>query len=190
MDTNTLLLVSLVVLVILAVIAVSVIGSRKRRSEELRDKFGPVYEQTVQEFNGDKGRAEEELEARAKRVEAFDIHPLEPQQREFFQNEWRSTQAKFVDAPDQAVTKADSLIQQVMQAEGYPVGDFEQRAADVSVDHPMVVMHYRAAHDIALKNEKGKANTEDLRQAMVHYRALFEDLLQMAEADKQMKEAA
>ncbi len=190
MDTNTLLLIILAALVVVALAVVSIIGSRKRRSEELQEKFGPVYGHTVEEFGGDKARAEEELTAREKRVEAFDIHPLKPQEREHFQNEWRSTQAEFVDAPDRAVTKADHLIQQVMQAEGYPVGDFEQRAADVSVEHPTVVMHYRTAHEIALKNEKGKATTEDLRQAMVHYRALFEDLLQADGTEKKMKEAA
>ncbi len=178
MDTNMLLLIALAVLVVIVAISAAVIGNRKRRSEELHERFGPVYDRTVQEFGGDKQRAEEELSAREKRVEAFDIHPLNSKERNRFQEEWRSTQARFVDAPDRAVADADRLIQQVMQAEGYPVGDFEQRAADISVDHPNVVTNYRAAHELALKNEKGKATTEDLRQAMVHYRALFENLLQ------------
>ncbi len=178
MDTNTLLLIVLAVVVVAIVLIAAAIGNRKRRSEELRERFGPVYDQTVQESGGDKERAEQELKAREKRVEAFDIHPLNTKERDRFQEEWRSTQAEFVDAPDRAVGDADRLIQQVMKAEGYPIGDFDQRAADISVDHPNVVMHYRAAHELALKNEKGKATTEDLRQAMVHYRALFENLLQ------------
>ncbi len=184
MDTNTLLLIALAVIVVIVAVAAIIAGNRKRRSEELHDRFGPVYDHTVQEFGGDKERAEQELAAREKRVEAFDIHPLNPKERDRFQEQWRSTQAEFVDAPDRAIADADRLIQQVMQAEGYPVGDFDQRAADISVDHPNVVMHYRAAHDLALKNEKGKATTEDLRQAMVHYRALFENLLQVNEAEQ------
>lgn len=178
MDTNTLLLGLLaVVVVILAIVAVMA-GNRKRRSEELHERFGPVYDHTVQDFGGDKQRAEQELHAREKRVESFDIHPVTPKERERFQEEWRATQAEFVDAPDHAIMNADRLIKQVMQAEGYPVGDFEQRATDLSVEHPTVVTNYRAAHELALKNEKGKATTEDLRQAMVHYRALFDNLLQ------------
>ena len=188
MDTNTLLLVILAVVVIAVIVVVSLIGSRKRQSADLREKFGPEYENTLQQFNGDKSRAEQELAAREKRVDKFDIHPLEPQQRNYFENEWRTIQTQFVDAPDQAVARADSLIQQVMQAEGYPVGDFEQRAADISVDHPGVVTHYRAAHETALKNDKSKANTEELRQALVHYRALFQDLLS-GETVQAVKEA-
>ncbi len=177
MDTNTLLLVILAAVVVIVALVAVTIGNRRRRSEQLREHFGPVYGQTVDEFGGDKKRAEEELAARTKRVESFDIHPLNPKERDRFQEEWRKTQAEFVDAPDRAITDADRLIKQVMQAEGYPVGDFEQRAADLSVDYPTVVTNYRAAHELALKNEKGKATTEDLRQAMVHYRALFDNLL-------------
>ncbi len=181
MDTNTLLLLALAVLVV-AVLVVGLLSSRRHKSDELKQQFGPEYDRAVQQY-GDQKTAESELAARAKRVEAFNIHPLQPAERDRFAEEWRSVQAEFVDAPDKAVADADRLVQQVMQARGYPMGDFEQRAADVSVDHPTVVTHYRTAHDIALRQEKGKATTEDLRQAMVHYRALFEDLLQPERTD-------
>ncbi len=176
MDTNTLLLIAVAVLVVV-VLAVAYVGTRRRQSEELKEKFGPEYDKAVEKY-GDPHKAEAELQAREKRVEAFNIHGLQPREREHFAEQWRTTQAEFVDNPDKAIADADRLVKQVMSARGYPVGDFEQRAADVSVDHPNVVSHYRTAHDIALKQEKGKATTEDLRQAMVHYRALFEDLLQ------------
>ncbi len=176
MDTNTLLLL-VVVAVAIVVLAFAVISSRRRKSEELKERFGPEYEQAVEKY-GDKSKAEQELESREKRVEAFQIHPLQPGERDRFAEEWRQTQAEFVDNPDKAVAHADQLVKQVMQARGYPIGDFEQRSADISVDHPDVVSHYRTAHEIAQKQAKGKATTEDLRQAMVHYRALFEDLLE------------
>ncbi len=176
MDTNTLLII-IVALLVVVVLAVALMASRRRHTEELKDRFGPEYDRTVQEY-GDKKKAEEDLNSRAKRVEAFNLRNLQPGERERFAEEWRQTQAEFVDDPDKAIKHADKLVQQVMQARGYPVGDFEQRAADISVDHPNVVNHYRTAHDIAVKESQGKASTEDLRQAMVHYRALFEDLLQ------------
>ena len=149
----------------------------KRRSEQLRSTFGPEYERTVRE-TGDPRKAEQQLEERKERVEQFQIRALEPQEREQFAGRWRSAQAQFVDDPSGAITEADRLVAEVMQARGYPVGDFEQRATDVSVEHPHVVEHYRAAQAIARRNERGEAQTEDLRQAMVHYRALFEDLLE------------
>ncbi len=176
MDTNTLLII-IVALLVVVVVAVALMASRRRHTEELKDRFGPEYDHAVEQY-GNQKKAEEELGARAKRVEAFDLHNLQPGERDRFAEEWRQTQAEFVDDPDKAIAHADKLVKQVMQARGYPVGDFEQRAADISVDHPNVVNHYRTAHDIAIKQSQGKANTEDLRQAMVHYRALFEDLLQ------------
>ncbi len=130
------------------------------------------------------------MKLQRERVQALDLHPLTPQERDHFQEEWRSVQAEFVDAPDKAVTEADRLLQQVMQARGYPVGDFEQRAADISVEHAAVVTHYRTAHDIAQRNRQGKGTTEDLRQAMVHDRTLFEELLETAEAEERVKEPA
>src|SRR5205823_5284050 len=118
-----------------------------------------------------------QLERRRERVEKLDIRPLASSDRERFGERWRSVQAQFVDDPSAATRVADELVAEVMQARGYPVGDFEQRAADVSVDHPLVVEHYRSAHALAVKNERNEVETEELRQALVHYRMLFDDLL-------------
>lgn len=187
MDTSTLLMVVVAVIVVVAVLFALMTIGRKRRTAGLKEQFGPEYEHAVNEY-GDSQKAEEQLKARQKRVAAFDIHPLPAGERERFAEQWKQTQAEFVDAPDKAVAKADRLVKQVMQQRGYPVGDFEQQAADVSVDHPDVVTHYRTAHDIALKQDTGQTSTEDLRQAMVHYRALFEDLLQMDMVEKTYKD--
>jgi hypothetical protein len=171
-------LVPILVIALVVVIGVAVwLYTRKRKTDELRGSFGPEYERAVQE-TGDRGTAEAELEGRQERVEQLKIRTLEPREREQFAESWRSAQAQFVDDPKGAIKEADRLVAEVMQVRGYPVGEFEQRAADVSVEHPAVVEHYRAAHAIAQKNEQGGAATEDLRQAMVHYRALFEDLLE------------
>lgn len=185
--TGSTLLVVLAALVVLALLLIAAIVGRRRRSRELQDRFGPEYQRAVDQ-HGDTHTAEEELAAREKRVRAFDIHPLTVQERDRFQEQWRAVQAEFVDAPDTAVADADRLVQEVMNARGYPVGDFEQRAADVSVEHADVVTHYRAAHDIALRNQEGKATTEDLRQATVQYRSLFEDLLETVEPGETEKE--
>jgi len=173
----TLVLVVLAVIAVLAVAAAAWMFYQKRRSEQLRAGFGPEYDRAVQ-TTGDRSKAEQELEARQKRVEALNLRALSPDQRTRFAEAWRQTQAHFVDDPGGAVGEADRLIGEVMQTRGYPVGDFEQRAADISVDHPAVVTNYRAAHRIAGAQARGEASTEDLRQAMVHYRALFEDLLE------------
>ena len=173
---NPLVLV-LVLLLIVAIGAVLWMYQQKRKTEELRGSFGPEYERAVGE-TGDRRSAEAELESRRERVEQLDIRALEPSEREQFADRWKSAQAQFVDDPKGAILQADRLVKEVMQARNYPVGQFEQRAADISVDHPNVVEHYRAAHDIAQRNEQGQAETEDLRQAMVHYRALFQDLLE------------
>jgi len=149
---------------------------KKRRTQRLRQQFGPEYERTLKTA-GDQRRAEAELAHRQKRVESLKLHELRPEERQSFADGWHATQARFVDEPSAAVQEADDLVKQVMQARGYPMGDFEQRAADISVDHPKVVQNYRAARDIALRNRKGEATTEDLRQAFVYYRQLFEDLL-------------
>lgn len=186
MSTGTLLIV-IAALVVLAIVLLALLIQQKRRSQELRERFGPEYQRAVEQ-HGDKRRAEEELQAREKRVQALDLHPLTPQERDHFQEEWGTVQKEFVDAPDKAVTEADRLVQQVMQARGYPIGDFEQRAADISVEHAGVVTHYRTAHEIAQRDAQGKATTEDLRQAMIHYRALFEELLETGEAKEQPEE--
>lgn len=174
-----------IVLLVVAVVAVGAVAwwaGQRRRSDRLRERFGPEYRRAV-ESTGDRSRAERELESREERVEAFDIRPLEPAARDRFRDRWRETQALFVDDPASAVGQADDLIAEVMRARGYPVGDFEQRAADVSVNHPEVVDHYRTAHRIAERQRRGEADTESLRQAMVHYRALFSDLLDIEPSD-------
>jgi hypothetical protein len=166
-----------IVVVILIVAAVIVYALQKRRSVRLRERFGEAeYQRTVAE-RGDRSRAEANLEQRAKRVESFHLRDLTPNDRARFEDAWSRVQARFVDGPAVAVTEADQLLGDVMATRGYPVGDFETRAADISVDHPDVTQNYRAAHDIAVRHLKGQATTEDLRRAMIHYRALFVNLV-------------
>ena len=169
--------IAVAVIVVVAAIAVAAfLFTKKRRSQALRERFGPEYDRVVRQ-EGTAARAEEVLEFRAKRRDKFDIKPLTAAAREEFASRWANLQPQFVDDPKGSVTRADELVTEIMRARGYPMGDFEQRAADISVDHPVVVDNYRTAHDIALRHNAGKATTEDLRKAMVHYRALFEDLL-------------
>jgi hypothetical protein len=183
MEQNTLILIAAVAaLVVVAVIAW--FGMRRQRSQRLAQLFGPEYERTVEEL-GERTKAEKELEARAKRVEELHLHALTPSQRDGFQERWLTTQARFVDSPPTAVVQADELVAEVMRARGYPVADFEQQAADLSVDHPRFVDNYRRAHALAATARHGEASTEDLRRAMVHYRELFEDLLEVAEPELQ-----
>jgi cytoskeletal protein RodZ len=182
MDTTTILIIALVVVVIVVAI-IAWFAMQKKRTGELREKFGPEYDRAVNQYGGQRS-AESMLEERQKRVEALNIRPLSPEERGRFAEAWRSVQARFVDDPTGAITDADRLVNQVMQARGYPVGNFEQRAADISVDHPTVVTNYRAALAIAQANERGQATTEDLRKAMVHYRALFDDLLETPQAQQ------
>lgn len=175
MDQRTLIIIAAVVVVVLLIASWAL--SRQRRSEDLRENFGPEYRRAVEEF-GDRGRAESELEARRKRVHQLSIRPLTQAEYSQFAGEWSDTQARFVDDPKGAIHDADDLIQHLMHARGYPVGDFEQRTADISVDHPHVVEHYRTAHG-ALQSWGGhEPDTEQLRQALVHYRALFDELLE------------
>jgi hypothetical protein len=174
-------LVPMLLILLVVVVGVAVwLYTKKRKTEQLRGSFGPEYERTMQE-SGDRGKAEAQLEARQERVEQLNIRALEPRECEQFAESWQSAQAQFVDDPAGAIKEADRLVTEVMEVRGYPVGEFDQRAADVSVEHSKVVEHYRAAHAIAQRNERGEAQTEELRQAMVHYRALFEDLLKTAE---------
>jgi hypothetical protein len=163
-------------MVIAAVVVAALIWSRRRRSDHLRDKFGREYDRAVEEKGG-RAKAEAELAAREKRVEKLNIRPLDTSERREFIDRWTEVQARFVDDPPRAVAFADALLGQVMKARGYPVTDFDQRAGDISVDHPVVVEHYHKAHDIAVRHERGEASTEDLRQAMIHYRALFDNLV-------------
>ena len=148
----------------------------KRRQTRLRKRFGPEYDRTVHD-TGSERRAEAELDARARRVARLQIRPLSEADAVRFAEAWRVLQIRFVDEPAAAIAEADRLVGEVMTARGYPLGDFDQRAADISVDHPRVVSNYRAARDIARRQARGEASTEDLRQAIIHYRALFEDLL-------------
>lgn len=174
MNTISWIIVAIVVVAIIAIVAWA--WSRSRRSAHLKDRFGPEYDHAIA-HQGGKGRAEAELAKREKRVEKLDIRPLEPAQRDDFIARWKDVQARFVDDPPRAVHFADELLTEVMKARGYPTADFEERAGDISVDHPKVVEHYRTAHDIANRHARGQASTEDLRQAMIHYRALFDVLV-------------
>ncbi|HET9407134.1 MAG TPA: hypothetical protein VFO39_07835 [Candidatus Sulfotelmatobacter sp.] len=181
----------LIVVVVIAIIVIAAIAfsvSRKRRSRQLRERFGPEYDRVVRQ-EGDSRRAEGVLEFREKRREKFKIRPLSPTDQSSFRVRWNEVQARFVDDPRGAVTVAESLVTDVMQARGYPIGEFEQRAADISVDHPVVVENYRAAHQIAVRHSAGQASTEDLRQAMVHYRALFQELLDEGQPEQQRRGA-
>jgi FtsZ-interacting cell division protein ZipA len=178
------LAVVIAAIVIIAVIAVAAwMIAQRRRSEALRKRFGPEYERAIEE-HGDRRQAESELEARQKHVERLYIRPLSAEERDRFSAAWRTTQARFVDDPKGAIAEADQLIAEVMRTRGYPMGDFEQRAADISVDHPLVVENYRAAHRIAQASERGEASTEDLRQALVRYRSLFDEMLETPETKR------
>ena len=177
MDTGIIILiVVVVVLLLVGGLVAARLGAKKRRSKQLRDRFGPEYDRAVDQHGGRK-EGEENLTERQERREGLDIRPLEPDQQQRFAEEWRRVQGRFVDAPQEAVRESDHLVKEVMRQRGYPVEDFDQRADDISVDHPHVVENYRSAGHIAERNERGEAGTEDLRQATVHYRALFEELL-------------
>jgi hypothetical protein len=166
-----------VILVALLVMVVVATDSVRRRRVKLRRQFGPEYDRAVEQF-GSVAKAERELAARARRLERVQVRQLNEADRMHFTNAWTAIQAKFVDNPWDAVHEAHQLIKTAMQARGYPVEDFEHRVADLSVDHANVVQHYRAARELAHANREGRVNTEELRQAFVHYRALFADLLQ------------
>jgi hypothetical protein len=154
---------------------------RKRRTERLRTQFGGAeYARAVQK-DGNRREAESRLEERSQRVEGFHVRPLAAEDRARFLESWRGVQSRFVDGPAGAVTEADVLLGDVMSTRGYPISNFEQRAADISVDHPVVLENYRSAHEIALQQVRGQASTEELRQAMVHYRTLFEELVREPE---------
>ena len=174
---------------VIAVVAIVIAGSvatllflRKRRTERLRSQFGGAEYARAVKDGGNRRHAEAGLEKRAERVESFHVRPLAPGDRARFADSWRGIQARFVDGPAGAVAEADRLLGDVMSTRGYPVSDFDQRAADISVDHPLVLESYRKAHDIALRQTKGQASTEDLRQAMIGYRTLFEELVSELES--------
>lgn len=172
-----------VIAVVLAVTIVLIawgIWSNRRRTR-LQSRFGPEYDSSVRE-NASRRKAEADLAGREKRRSELDIRPVAATARASYADAWQRTQTRFVDAPADAVRGADALVSRLMSDMGYPMGDFEQRSADVSVDHASVVENYRAAHGISMANDRGVAGTEDLRQAMVHYRILFDDLLAYGQA--------
>jgi hypothetical protein len=177
-STQTIILIGVVLLILVGLVAWVI--SNRRRSQKLQEKFGPEYDYTLDRA-GDRRKAEQELEEREKRVEQLEIRALTPEERTQFHAEWQQTQAEFVDQPAEAVREAHRLIKEVMVARGLPVADFEQRAADISVLYPQIVTNYRAAYQIAARNDSDGASTEELRQAMVHYRSLFEELLEPEE---------
>ena len=162
--------------VIVAAVALIWMAVRNRRTTQLKSKFGPEYRRMAR-AEGDAAQAESILLEREKRVKKLDIKPLSESQRNEFADMWEHAQAEFVDDPVAAVNHADVLVQEVMNVRGYPVADFEQRVADVSVDHPAVAQNYRLAHEIAERNDSDEVGMEKLREAMLHYRALFADLL-------------
>jgi FtsZ-interacting cell division protein ZipA len=169
-----------VIILIVAIIAIAFAAwmfIERERTRKLRTRFGSEYDRLVEENRGSARRAESELERRQKRVEKLAIRPLSREESDRFATEWRHDQERFVDDPRAAIARADELVSDAMRARGYPMGEFEQRAADISVDHPRVVEHYRVAHEIAVQDRDGKATTEDLRNAMLHYRRLFEEIL-------------
>jgi hypothetical protein len=178
MGTWMIVLIAGVSLLVGAAVVWVVMG--KKRSAGLKRRFGTEYDLAVK-TSGSRRRAEADLASRTKRVERLDIHPLSAGDHDRFADRWRSAQASFVDNPAGAVSDAEKLVEEVMRARGYPVGDFDQRAADISVDHPRFVENYREARALALASQRGSAKTEDLRRATVHYRALFEDLLETTE---------
>ncbi|HZA09625.1 hypothetical protein [Mycobacterium sp.] len=170
--------VAVVIIALAAVLAVR--SASRRRTERLKDRFGPEYERTVDHF-GQERAAEKELTARERKRNKLDIVALSPEARENYAASWRKVQTAFVDDPASAVRDADKLVAQVMRERGYPVDDFDQRAADISVDHPHVAENYRTAHMIFLSQEKTSVGTEAQREAFVHYRALFDELLETHE---------
>lgn len=173
-DTVALVVVALVVLVV--VVLLVFLAARKKKSDGLRQQFGPEYDRSVEE-SGKRRDAERDLQQRTERRNTLDIRSLEPQRRDMFAAEWRITQEDFVDRPGEAVRSANALVERVMQEVGYPVGDFEQMSRDLSVDYAQVMSEYRSAHDLSELNDRKQATTEQQRQAMVHYRSLFTELL-------------
>jgi LPXTG-motif cell wall-anchored protein len=186
-DTQTWIILAGVV--VLALIALAAwFFYQKKQSHRLQQRFGTEYRRTVDEL-GSETKAESELKAREKRVERLNLVPLAPSEAAKFSQDWKVLQGRFVDNPKGVVVQADQLVRELMLKRGYPMGDFERRAADISVDHPAVVDNYRAAQAIAARDERGEANTEELRKAVVHYRALFNELLEVREAKQEVMPA-
>jgi hypothetical protein len=179
--TNSTLITGGIVLALVAVVALAIfVELRRKKSSALRAKFGSEYDRAVV-THGSQGKAEAKLADRASRVDKLNIRELGATERERYLADWQTVQSRFVDHPKGAVTEADELITSLLQARGYPVGEFEQRAADVSVDYPRVMENYRAAQAIAVRTGKPDATTEELRTAMIHYRGIFDELIQVRE---------
>jgi hypothetical protein len=174
--TPTYLIIAVVLILVIMGAIMAPMFARRKRSQRFQNKYGPEYDRTVQTAGNEK-KAQAELDGRQKHVDTLDIRPLSLSERERYQAEWTAIQAKFVDQPGQATVEADHLIMEVMKVRAYPVSDFDQRAADVSVNYPTLVSNYRAAREIAIKNQQHTATTEELRQALIYYRSLFDELL-------------
>jgi LPXTG-motif cell wall-anchored protein len=179
-DTQTWIIAAAAAALVLVALGAWFYTRRKKQSHKLQERFGPEYKRTVNEF-GSRTKGESELKAREKRVDRLEILPLAPPEAARFTDAWRALQGRFVDNPKGVVVQAEQLVRELMEKRGYPMGDFERRAGDISVDHPDVVANYRAAQAIALRDQKGTADTEELRKAVVHYRALFDELLEVRE---------
>jgi hypothetical protein len=175
MDTQSIIILLLIVGVVALTATAIVVYMRYEQTRALKKRFGPEYARTVEESRS-QSKAEARLERRKERVSHYPIRALSAEEQTRFRGAWREVQADFVDDPRSALTEADHLLGEVMSAKGYPVSDFEQQSADLSVDHPVVVQEYRAAHAVALRRDQGEVETEDLRRAMKHYRALFDEL--------------
>jgi hypothetical protein len=178
MDAWVWVVIAVAVVVVVVVAVVVWLLTRRARSRELQRDFGPEYDRTMAR-SGRRSLAESDLRERRERVEQLNIRPLSQPDHDRFASEWTKVQAEFVDDPSEAVSDADGLIQRVMSTRGYPMDEFDQRAADISVDHPDVVENYRSAHSIAVKERGSEADTESLRKAMTYYRSLFDELLVM-----------
>jgi|ERR1700683_480614 len=172
------IIVTGVLVIALLALAAWLVSRRKKQSERLQQRFGAEYGRTVGELGG-RTKAESELKAREERVELLTITPLAPAEAARFSQAWNALQGRFVDNPTGVVVQADQLVRELMVKRGYPMGDFERRAGDISVDHPAVVENYRAAQVIAARSERGEADTEELRKAVVHYRVLFDEMLEV-----------
>ena len=173
-----LIVIAVAVILIIAVLAWLYVRKRRSTTAGLRQRFGPEYARAVRE-HGSERKAEAKLTDREKRIEKLNIRELNPMERERFSEQWKSVQSHFVDSPKGAVTEGDDLVSSLMKTRGYPISDFDQRADDISVNHPQVVENYRSAHEIAMRVGKDEATTEDLRTAMIRYRSLFEELVQV-----------
>jgi len=188
MDKTTIIIVAAALVAVAAIVAAVWMYLQKKQTERLQSRFGPEYDRLTA-VEGNRGRAEKALHERERRVEKFNLIPLSPEDRDRFAGAWQLEQAGFVDNPPSAVANADRLVTEVMKARGYPMGDFEQQVADISVDHSLVVRNYRIAHDIALRDSGGETSTEELRTALLHYRTLFEDLLEVKVAEPETQNA-